>query len=361
MEDIQEQDYINESNEIIDAVQLKKITQPEIQQSICKIYRKVNNSKTISGTGFFCSVPTKNIKLFITNNHVLDQDFLDNEKKLVYFIYDDQKEIKREINLEISRYKFTDVDLDYTVIEILKRDNILYFLKVDKLINSEDYKDQQVFSYEFPGGKNLKYSHGTILKKKDNKFFYSLGTFGGASGSPIILVNNLKVIGLHKAAYKKNSTIKLGIPINIIVNKIPFNKPNDLSLKEENEKVNFISGCPAFGCSNSRQIFKWKHNCGGEEWIDINGFLECKECGSKCLLINSLFKCDGHSEAREVNKEKICEILSISSSLEEGSKKFKIGILKAISNMIFSDDSDEDEHIDKNEDDNNDDEYICYA
>ena len=107
----------------------KKIIQSGIEQCICKIMREVkkgNQYKFITGTGFFFNCKQKKIKLFITNNHA-----------------------KNEINLE-NRYKFTDKDLDFTVIEILDGDNISKFIEIDEFINSRDYKDEQIFTYEFP-------------------------------------------------------------------------------------------------------------------------------------------------------------------------------------------------------------------
>lgn len=110
------------------------------------------------------------------------------------------------------------------------------------------------------------------------------------------------------------------------------------------DKVDFISGCPAIDCENSKKKFIWEHSfCGGKEWIDEKGNIECKECHTKDLLISWRFKCKGHNDYREVDKNemKICEILSVNASLEKGNKKFKSRLLKAIANMI---DIDEDEN-----------------
>ena len=103
------------------------------------------------------------MKAFITNNHMLDEEFLNNEKKLVVFI----EEVKIEINLEKERFIFTDKEMDFTIIEILEDDNINHFLEIDEYINTEDYKEEQIFSFQYPDGNNLKYSHGKILAKKD--------------------------------------------------------------------------------------------------------------------------------------------------------------------------------------------------
>ena len=45
--------------------------------------------------------------------------------------------------------------------------------------------------------------HLEKLSVKKILFFYTLGTEKGSSGSPIILIENSKIIGLHKAGYIK--------------------------------------------------------------------------------------------------------------------------------------------------------------
>lgn len=100
-------------------------------------------------------------------------------------------------------------------------------------------------------------------------------------------------------------------------------------------KVDFISGCPGFNCKNSKNSYTWIHNnCGGNEWIHDDGNVECKNCNLKLPLISWKFKCDGHSDFREVNKEKICEILSISASLKNSDLKFQSNMLSSLSKML---------------------------
>lgn len=71
-------------------------------------------------------------------------------------------------------------------------------MEIDKYINSYDYKNEQIFTAQYPAGDELNYSYGKIIDKKNGYFVYSVGIKGGASGSPIILFNKLKVIGLHR-------------------------------------------------------------------------------------------------------------------------------------------------------------------
>ena len=105
-----------------------------IKKGIVKIEMeiKINDKyKYISGIGLLCNIKSKNMKVFITYNHIIDIEFLNNEKKLIFF--NDNEKI--EINMEINRYKNTNKELDYTIIEILEEDNINNYLEIDDYIN----------------------------------------------------------------------------------------------------------------------------------------------------------------------------------------------------------------------------------
>ena len=208
----------NEDNLIVNAFKIKGIFFSEIEKCICKIIRK-----TKTGTGFFCQVPEKNINLLITNNHVIDEEYLAKGKKISYVISEKENEIYNEIDLEKERYILTNKDDDFTIIEILKEDNIKNYLT----INNEQYlKNDEIFSYQYAGGVELGISFGRLLEKEDNFLIYDVGTKNGSSGSPIILMKNSKVIGLHKGNYinNKKEKINAGIPIELIINKISYIK-----------------------------------------------------------------------------------------------------------------------------------------
>ena len=209
---------INEDNTIVDAFKIKGIMFSNIEKCVCKIIRK-----TKTGSGFFCEIPEKNIKLLITNNHVLDKVYLEQGNKIAYMISENENEKFYEIDLEIDRYKLTNKENDFTIIEILKEDNVQHFLK----INNEKYEmEDEIFSYEYAGGIRLGFSFGNLLKKGNNELKYNVGTKGGSSGSPLLLMKNSKVIGLHKGCYfnAKNEKINLGVPIEIILNKLTYIK-----------------------------------------------------------------------------------------------------------------------------------------
>ena len=215
MKAINNNDIILENGEIVNFKMLKKIMDSGLEKCICKI---IIEEQLKCGTGFFCNIKQKKLKAFITNNHVINEEFLKKEKRLRFEV--EEKEI--EIDLELNRYKITDEYLDYTIIEIIEEDNINNFLDIDENIYSNDYINELIFSVQYPKGGDLNYSHGKIIEKENGLFFYSIGTLGGSSGSPIILFNNLKIIGLHMGCkYDENKNKRnLGIPINLIIDTI---------------------------------------------------------------------------------------------------------------------------------------------
>jgi len=191
----------------------------DIKNCVFKIDFTIENgqSESKTGAGFVCNI--SNIKAFITNNHILSQEFLNNEKKLILYNY---KNEQKEINLELDRYKYTDKELDFTIIEIIKEDNFKDFLEIDEYIDSIDYKNKKICSVQYADGGKLKYADGKNFGLKVNYLWYSVGKLGSLAGSPIILIDNKKLIGLHKA--ERNDNKNIGVPMNLIINKINFIK-----------------------------------------------------------------------------------------------------------------------------------------
>ena len=140
----------------------------EIEKCICKIIRK-----TKTGSGFFCDIQEKNIKVLITYNHVIDELYLEQGNKISYMISENEKEIFNEIDLEKERFKLTNKELNFTIFEILEEDKIQNFLK----INTENYnKEATIFSYQYAGRVKLGFSFGKIIEKENNLLRYDAGT-----------------------------------------------------------------------------------------------------------------------------------------------------------------------------------------
>ena len=163
------------------------------------------------GTGFFFkqNIPTikYNNKYFLmTNNHVLNSECINNNDQLVI----EYKNKEKIIPLN-NRIKYTNELLDFTIIEILPTDSffseIKYFFTIDNYImnnNSESkYLEQDICIFQYPKGEELSFDKGEIKSINKHIIKHLVSTHPGSSGSPILLLNNFKIIGIHKAGNKK--------------------------------------------------------------------------------------------------------------------------------------------------------------
>ena len=110
--------------------------------------------------------------------------------------------------------------MDYTIIEILKEDEIFkkinnYFEIDTYIMNNEsqnNYLNQDICIVQYPDGGELSFAQGGIQCFDNYKIKHLVSTHHGSSGSPILLQNNFKIIGIHKAAsVKKNENIGISM------------------------------------------------------------------------------------------------------------------------------------------------------
>ena len=209
--DINQEKYI-ENSEIINYKKLKDIFSKDLEKYICKIKIVLSENIYKIGTGFFCQLEKNNIKLLLTNNHIINDNYLESKKGL-------EIEVDNTItilNMSIPRYKYTNREFDFTLIEIINKDNISNFFSVIEDIGQNNYKNEQIFSLHYPEGKNLMFSFGKIKEMIEYNLYYSLSTLSGSSGCPIILFNNMRVIGIH-LGYDKRDYYNQGISIEKII------------------------------------------------------------------------------------------------------------------------------------------------
>ena len=228
-------EFTNEQNLIFNIGIFKKIS--NFENCVCKLKVPNNNDSLDYATGFFCYIPSKEMTVLITNNHVIDDNFLSSSKELIIYIMEDEKEKEKIIDLTLNRIKFTNKELDATAIEILDEDLINgHFVVDEQFIKDKEFLTESVFNLQFPLGANLKASFGNIIEsnKEKTRLIYTAGTEHGSSGSPIVLANEFKVIGLHKGG-SKNTTLEnkknLGIYLDKIIELIPK------STRSENKNI----------------------------------------------------------------------------------------------------------------------------
>ena len=123
-------------NEPINKKEIEELFKKE--NAMCKIKSKklINgNLEDIDGTGFFLEINMKDIlfkKCLITNNHVLNENDIKLNKEIIL----EYKNKIKKIKIKENRKVYTNEELDYTCIEILDKDNIKEYFKIDEnLIN----------------------------------------------------------------------------------------------------------------------------------------------------------------------------------------------------------------------------------
>ena len=87
----------------------------QMKNSICKIYK-------CNGTGFFCNIKFQNVnfKALITNYHVIDKKYIENNK-IIKISLNDEKE-KKDIE-ELNKRK---IYFNITIIEIKNSEKWIY-------------------------------------------------------------------------------------------------------------------------------------------------------------------------------------------------------------------------------------------
>ena len=164
------------------------------KKAICKI-KYTSNSGEIKGTGFF--IIYENYYYLITNYHIIP----DNIKNIEIETWEEQI-YKLDLNNRNMKYlkdfkDITAIQISPTEIKGIKGLNF----DLNYISGYSQYIKNNVFSIGYPNAEEIASGGGKIDKILNNcEFYHTIPTKYGSSGSPIILFNTLKVIGVHKAA-----------------------------------------------------------------------------------------------------------------------------------------------------------------
>ena len=222
----------------------KKIVE-QMEKNICRI-----NTLENQGTGFFTKIPfpkkDKVLPVFITNNHIIDNNLLKLKDAKIKIDLKEETEIK-EIKLK-DRIVYTNEEYDITIIEIKENDNIKNFLELDDIIindilndnnKNKEFMNDTIYIIQYCENK-LSVSYGILydicIDKKYN-FQHKCNTKEGSSGSAILNINN-KLIGIHKEGCLKNQ-FNIGIFLNYPIKdfiKINCNR-NKKRSKSEGQRI----------------------------------------------------------------------------------------------------------------------------
>ena len=201
---------------------IKTITY-QMEKCICKIYKK-DGSK---GTGFFCRIHYKNIDIpvLMTNNHVIDENYINSNEKITITINDDKE--NRAIKFINNRKYYSNKRYDVTIIEIKQEiDKIDNFMELDEKLFFKDtnyfYNKQSIYIMQYPHNDKDKaaVSFGIISQILDSTINHFCYTESGSSGAPIMNLLNNKIIGIHSGSnhFKINIGSFLKYPIIEFIN-----------------------------------------------------------------------------------------------------------------------------------------------
>ena len=192
----------------------------ELSKSICKILTIRAGNKRNSGTGFFMDY--KSLKCLITNYHVISNDLMYENIELEI----SNKKIKLKLDYNYRYIRLFKQPTDITIIEIKDSDgineNIKYLGYDTNYMNGgySQYKNLDVICVQYPFGDKIACSSGKIKDIINFEFEHNIPTEEGSSGSPIILFNTKKVIGVHKAGVCMNEIKNLGTFIGTIFDEV---------------------------------------------------------------------------------------------------------------------------------------------
>ena len=129
---------------------------------------------------------------------------------------------------------------DYLELE----DNIINYLKLEKIkLNkkeSPNYLDESIYILNYLKSNDIYVSYGKLINTNNNDIYHNCNIKGESSGSPILLLNNQKLIGIHCSGSKHN---KFNKGTSLIYSIIEFSKIKNNLLMINKEGNNITYNC----------------------------------------------------------------------------------------------------------------------
>ena len=103
---------------------------------------------------------------------------------------------------------------------------------------------------------------------------------------------------------------------------------------DDEEVVEFVSGCPVDDCNNVNKQIHWRHKgCNKKEYINSDGQIICTDCNRKMGFYECTYNCGDHENYRPPsrNSQRLIAAFAILGRLEDsGGKKFTKKLLNAL-------------------------------
>ena len=262
----------------------------QMNKCICKIQGKVD------ATGFFTKIPfnSKLLPVLITNSHVLGGKDIKNNNKITLSLNHNKK--TKEIRIDEDRKKYTSKELDIAIIEIKDNDNLEneYINLDDNIINycknnnngnlsylNYIYNNKSIYILHYQKGNNILVSYGQPPKCKNSEINHKCSIEYGSSGSPILLITNQKLIGVHSDSYNKSEYNSGSLMVHSINE---FQKENNVD--DNNKLSNYIIGEFEIEKDNQtiRIINSYEEFIREKKWEDKEEFHNEKEIKDNCEI-----------------------------------------------------------------------------
>ena len=215
---------------------------------ICKI--KIREA---SGTGFFCKIPlgkNESLNVLMTNYHILDEKYYEDNKE-IHLLLNDEKEAF-VIEQLTERKTYFNKEYDITIIELKEEDGIKNFLELDDNLFKEKekvfYEGKSIYVLQYPYGRNACVSYGLLINIEKNDIKHTCSTENGSSGSPILNLENNKVIAIHKGAGLSDFNFNKGTFLKYPLNNFMEEQNNDI-----NASKNSIASINDFSANKNRE------------------------------------------------------------------------------------------------------------
>ena len=215
--------------------QTKKILE-QMENYICKIII----DKDTKGTGFLCKIPlhgdNKLTPVLITNNNVINDNMLARKKDIIIELFCTSSKKQKKLNLS-NRTAYNNKKLGISIIEIVNKDGFkninMFELDEDMLSGKTDkFIDKSIYMIH-SNQETLYVSYGLVNdigKNQSYNFMHTCKAFNGSSGSPILNLENNKIIGIHSST---NVNINEGFFLNFSASKENLSKTHKEFIKPE--------------------------------------------------------------------------------------------------------------------------------
>ena len=229
--------------------------------SICKIKikcydgnfgsRDIYGDKKIgTGTGFFIKFKDPNsdnrFKYFLmTCEHVIQKEIIEEEPiefDIVYFYEKYSKKFKFKKSERFIKEYRSDYNIDITIVEIKPNEiPVILFLEPDYNINNyQKYLNNEIIVHQYPKGLEQCVSQGKIIKINNKEITHESSTEPGSSGSPIVIKNQIEVIGVHKSGNEEDK-MNFGNLIIDVIKDVEKIRDVDYILEEGINKNNYTA------------------------------------------------------------------------------------------------------------------------